>query len=257
MLSVFNECGKSVRKTERLYEERFPNRICPSRETFRYLQKTITLAWTLSWNVSPENLGHMAALSSKQEINKALDRGLMHGTNFPEHNIENTFFMIRFTLALKIEIFSLGDPLKLMTLVRHFIEFRTLKLDDENCEIIMIINRLKLEHYSHAYLLTQTGLIRVGTDTTTLSWNVSPENLGHMAALSPKQETNNALDRGLMHGANFPEHVRNPGQRDRPRRPRIVHYFETIVWTFRKKVPRRMMQRSMQNDDFWITLIFE
>ncbi|KOX70694.1 Acetylcholinesterase [Melipona quadrifasciata] len=54
-----------------------------------------------------------------------------------------------------------------------------------------------------------------------LSWNVSPENLGHMAALSPKQETNNALDRGLMHGANFPEHVRNPGQRDRPRRPRV------------------------------------
>ncbi|KOX76058.1 hypothetical protein WN51_12870 [Melipona quadrifasciata] len=40
-----------------------------------------------------------------------------------------------------------------------------------------------------------------------LSWNVSPENLGHMAALSPKQETNNALDRGLMHGANFPEHA--------------------------------------------------
>ncbi|KOX76227.1 hypothetical protein WN51_11967 [Melipona quadrifasciata] len=27
-----------------------------------------------------------------------------------------------------------------------------------------------------------------------------------LAALSPKQETNNALDRGLMHGANFPEH---------------------------------------------------
>ncbi|KOX74416.1 hypothetical protein WN51_00319 [Melipona quadrifasciata] len=55
--------------------------------------------------------------------------------------------------------------------------------------------------------------------TLGLSWNVSPENLGHMAALSPKQETNNALDRGLMHGANFPEHVRNPGQRDRLRRP--------------------------------------
>ncbi|KOX74796.1 hypothetical protein WN51_00495 [Melipona quadrifasciata] len=50
-----------------------------------------------------------------------------------------------------------------------------------------------------------------------MNWNVSPENLGHMAALSPKQETNNALDRGLMHGANLPEHVRNPGQRDRPR----------------------------------------
>ncbi|KOX68299.1 hypothetical protein WN51_07957 [Melipona quadrifasciata] len=49
---------------------------------------------------------------------------------------------------------------------------------------------------------------------TRLSWNVSPENLGHMAALSSKQETNKALDRGLMHGANFPEHVRSTGQRD-------------------------------------------
>ncbi|KOX71153.1 Glucose dehydrogenase [acceptor] [Melipona quadrifasciata] len=44
-----------------------------------------------------------------------------------------------------------------------------------------------------------------------LSRNVSSENLGHMAAVSPKQETNNALDRGLMHGVNFPEHVRNSG----------------------------------------------
>ncbi|KOX69360.1 hypothetical protein WN51_06778 [Melipona quadrifasciata] len=47
-----------------------------------------------------------------------------------------------------------------------------------------------------------------------LSWNVSPENLGHMATLSSKQETNKALDRGLMHGTNFPEHVRSTGQRD-------------------------------------------
>ncbi|KOX69101.1 hypothetical protein WN51_06504 [Melipona quadrifasciata] len=46
----------------------------------------------------------------------------------------------------------------------------------------------------------------------TLSWNVSPENLGHMAALSSKQETNKALDRGLMHGTNFPEHVRSTGE---------------------------------------------
>ncbi|KOX68372.1 hypothetical protein WN51_07923 [Melipona quadrifasciata] len=50
--------------------------------------------------------------------------------------------------------------------------------------------------------------------TATLSWNVSPENLSHMAALSSKQETNKALDRGLMHGTNFPEHVRSTGQRD-------------------------------------------
>ncbi|KOX69102.1 hypothetical protein WN51_06505 [Melipona quadrifasciata] len=48
----------------------------------------------------------------------------------------------------------------------------------------------------------------------TLSWNVSPENLGHMAVLSSKQETNKALDRELMHGTNFPEHVRSTGQRD-------------------------------------------
>ncbi|KOX75858.1 hypothetical protein WN51_13342 [Melipona quadrifasciata] len=35
-----------------------------------------------------------------------------------------------------------------------------------------------------------------------------------MAALSSKQEINKALDRGLMHGTNFPEHVRSTGQRD-------------------------------------------
>ncbi|KOX80095.1 hypothetical protein WN51_08999 [Melipona quadrifasciata] len=43
---------------------------------------------------------------------------------------------------------------------------------------------------------------------------VSPKDLGHMAAFSSKQETNKALDRGLMHGTNFPEHVRSTGQRD-------------------------------------------
>ncbi|KOX78107.1 hypothetical protein WN51_09466 [Melipona quadrifasciata] len=43
---------------------------------------------------------------------------------------------------------------------------------------------------------------------------VSPENLGHMATLSSKQETNKALHRGLMHGTNFPEHVRSTSQRD-------------------------------------------
>lgn len=50
--------------------------------------------------------------------------------------------MIRFTLVSKIEIFSLGDSLKLMTLIRHFIEFRTLKLDDET--VLLLFNFTKL-----------------------------------------------------------------------------------------------------------------
>ncbi|KAK1124090.1 hypothetical protein K0M31_007114 [Melipona bicolor] len=56
---------------------------------------------------------------------------------------------------------------------------------------------------------------------TTLSWPVSPENLGHMAALSSKQRNNKTLDRGLMHGTNFPEHLRSTGQRDDSGRQRV------------------------------------
>ncbi|KOX68607.1 hypothetical protein WN51_04093 [Melipona quadrifasciata] len=59
---------------------------CEPRSKQRYW-KFITYFPISIWNVfSPENLGHMATLSSKQETNKALDRGLMHGANFPEHN---------------------------------------------------------------------------------------------------------------------------------------------------------------------------
>ncbi|KAK1136577.1 hypothetical protein K0M31_001123 [Melipona bicolor] len=52
---------------------------------------------------------------------------------------------------------------------------------------------------------------------STLSSPVSSENTGHMAGLCSKQ----TLDRGLKHGTNFPEYVRNTGQRDHPRRQRV------------------------------------
>ncbi|KOX76059.1 hypothetical protein WN51_12871 [Melipona quadrifasciata] len=46
-------------------------------------------------------------------------------------------------------------------------------------------------------------------------WPVSPQNLGLLAELCSTADK--ALDRGLKHGTNFPEHVQNTGPQDHPK----------------------------------------